>query len=388
MKNRKIDTRLWILLLAVAFGCQKKSTAPIFESYFKADGIWAGTTDQNEKISFRLDTSAVKAFSIRIQIQSEIAGISLDASAGQPIAIASRNAFSFSRSGLNVTAGFLSDTTCEGTFEYGGISGRWSCVKSDSVPDDDFQMPEGWRLVWHDEFDGPEIDPEKWSFEVNGRGGGNNELQYYTDRVDNSFIENGSLVIQALKEEYTGTDGTRGYTSARIRTKNKGDWKYGRFDIRARLPFSQGIWPAIWMMPTDGVYGSWPSSGEIDIMEELGQEPKRVYQTLHFGGTGAHAQTGGSYVLKSGSFSDDFHLYTLEWDSTAMRWLVDNAQVMTKKAESWYTTAAPRPAPFDQRFYMVLNLAIGGNWPKNPDATTRFPQRLTVDYVRVFRKAQ
>jgi len=252
--------------------------------------------------------------------------------------------------------------------------------------EEEIPVPEGWRLVWNDEFKGPSIDSGKWEFEVNGRGGGNNELQYYTDRIENAFIENGALVLQALKEQYTGTDGTRSYTSARIKTKNKGDWKYGRFDIRARLPFGQGVWPAIWMMPTDAVYGSWPASGEIDIMEELGHEPNKVYQTLHFGGVGAHSQTGGSYVLQSDDFSRDFHLFTLEWDSTAIRWFVDNNIVQIKKVDSWYTTADQRPAPFDQRFYLILNLAVGGNWPKSPDAGTTFPQRLTVDYVRVFQK--
>lgn len=263
-----------------------------------------------------------------------------------------------------------------------------SRIKNPMKPEGEIPAPEGWKLVWNDGFNGPSIDSGKWEFEVNGKGGGNNELQYYTDRKENAFIENGALVIQALKEQYTGADGTRSYTSARIKTKNKGDWKYGRFDIRARLPFGQGIWPAIWMMPTDAAYGSWPVSGEIDIMEELGQEPNKVYQTLHFGGaSSAHSQTGGSYVLQSGDFSEDFHLFTLEWDSTAIRWFVDDTMVLIKKVDSWYTTAAPRPAPFDQRFYMIFNLAVGGNWPKSPDATTTFPQRLTVDYVRVFRKA-
>jgi beta-glucanase (GH16 family) len=255
-------------------------------------------------------------------------------------------------------------------------------------PEEQIPVPEGWKLVWNDEFKGPSIDSGKWEFEVNGKGGGNNELQYYTDRKENAFIENGSLVIQAGKESYEGPDGSRAYTSARIRTRNKGDWKFGRFDIRARLPFGQGMWPAVWMMPTDAVYGSWPASGEIDIMEELGQEPNRVYQTLHFGGVGAHSQTGGSYVLRSGDFSDDFHLFTLEWDSAGMRWFVDGATVQSKNVNSWYTTAAQRPAPFDQRFYLILNLAVGGNWPKSPDATTTFPQRLIVDFVRVFQKAE
>jgi beta-glucanase (GH16 family) len=246
-------------------------------------------------------------------------------------------------------------------------------------------VPEGWRLVWNDEFKGPSIDSGKWEFEVNGRGGGNNELQYYTDRKENAFIESGSLVIQARKESYEGPDGKHDYTSARIHTRNRGDWKYGRIDIRARLPFGQGIWPAIWMMPTDEAYGSWAASGEIDIMEELGHEPGKVYGTLHYGGRFPNNKSSGqSYVLPSGDFSEDFHLFTLEWDSTAFRWKVDGNLYQTKTAGQWYTTGFPSPAPFDQRFYMILNLAVGGNWPKSPDATTTFPQQLTVDYVRVF----
>ena len=121
----------------------------------------------------------------------------------------------------------------------------------------------GWNLVWSDEFDSPNIDLTKWEHEVNGEGGGNNELQYYTDRVLNSFIDDGKLVIRALKESYTGPDGTREYTSARLRTKYKGDWKYGRFEISAKLPIGQGLWPAIWMLPTDWVYGGWAASGDL-----------------------------------------------------------------------------------------------------------------------------
>ena len=149
--------------------------------------------------------------------------------------------------------------------------------------DDEWNIP-GWQLVWHDEFDMPTIDLSKWEHEVNGRGGGNNELQYYTARDTNSFIEDGNLVIQALRETYSGPDGTRDYTSARMRTLNKGDWKYGRFDIKAKLPFGKGVWPAIWMLPSDWVYGGWAASGEIDITELIGQEPNRVYGTLHYGG--------------------------------------------------------------------------------------------------------
>ena len=181
-----------------------------------------------------------------------------------------------------------------------------SCQKKNPIDNDNqkIPVPEGWELVWHDEFDETSINPEKWSHEVNAKGGGNNELQYYTDRSENSFIENGSLVIQALKEHYTGPEGTREYTSARLRTYRKGDWKYGRFDIKAKLPLGQGIWPAIWMMPSESKYGGWAASGEIDIVELLGHEPNKVYGTLHYGGSWPNnVHTGKSFTLPQGQTS-------------------------------------------------------------------------------------
>lgn len=245
----------------------------------------------------------------------------------------------------------------------------------------------GWNLVWNDEFDDSAIDKTKWEHEVNGHGGGNNELQYYTNRVENSFIENGCLIIKAVKESYTGPDGQRNYTSARLVSKNKGDWKYGRFDIKAKMPYGQGIWPAIWMMPTDAVYGGWAASGEIDIMEYLGHEQNKVHGTLHYGGSWPNnTHTGDSYTLESGSFADDFHVFTLEWQEGEIRWYVDGALYQTQT--QWNTTAAPFPAPFDQKFFMILNLAVGGNWPGNPDNSTVFPQQMAVDYVRVYTKAE
>jgi beta-glucanase (GH16 family) len=244
---------------------------------------------------------------------------------------------------------------------------------------------EGWTMVWNDEFSGSSIDRSKWEHEVNAQGGGNNELQYYTDRPENSYIENGCLVIKALKENYTGDEGTRDYTSARLRTRLHGDWKYGRFDIKARLPYGKGLWPAIWLLPTDWVYGGWPASGEIDIMELIGHEPNKVYGTIHYGGTFPNnVHTGGDYTLGNGDFSDDLHLFTLEWDTTEMKWYVDGNLYLTKN--QWYSSAAAYPAPFDQRFHLLLNVAVGGNWPGDPDTTTVFPQVMVVDYVRVYEK--
>lgn len=251
--------------------------------------------------------------------------------------------------------------------------------------DDAIPEIEGWTLVWNDEFEASQIDLQKWEFEINAQGGGNNELQYYTNRKQNAFIENGALVIQALKETFTGPEGTRDYTSARLRTKNKGDWKYGRFDIRAKPPYGQGLWPAIWMLPTDWVYGGWAASGEIDIMELVGHETDRVYGTLHYGGTWPqNVHTGTFYRLPTGVFPSDFHLFTLEWEEKEMRWYVDGSHYQTQA--KWHSTAAPFPAPFDQRFHLLLNVAVGGNWPGNPDATTIFPQRMVVDYVRIYKK--
>jgi beta-glucanase (GH16 family) len=241
-------------------------------------------------------------------------------------------------------------------------------VPADSVP----QLP-GWKLVWHDEFNGSTIDPANWQHEVNGWGGGNNELQYYTADTANSHVANGILVIRALQQDYLG----KHYTSARMTTQGKGDWKYGRMEARAKLPAGRGFWPAIWMMPTYSDYGGWPASGEIDIMECLGQEPQKVYGTIHFGASvAAHQQMGGSYTLSSETFADTFHVFAIEWDTTSIHWYVDGLN---------YYTAVKRQ-PFDSEFFMILNVAVGGNWPGSPDAFTEFPQEMEVDYVRVYQR--
>jgi beta-glucanase (GH16 family) len=261
------------------------------------------------------------------------------------------------------------------------------CAREKDLPTEnkkqEIPIPEGWILVWNDEFEGNSIDPDKWEHEVNAKGGGNNELQYYTARPQNSFIEDGKLKIRAIKETYTGPEGTREYTSARLRTLNKGDWKYGRFEFRAKMPIGKGIWPALWMLPTDRVYGGWAASGEIDIMEFIGHEPEKVHGTLHYGGGWPQNKyTGNAYTLPAGKFSDDFHVFTLEWEEGEMRWYVDGNLYQTQT--EWYSTNGDYPAPFDQRFHLIVNVAVGGNWPGNPDLTTVFPQTMEIDYARVF----
>jgi beta-glucanase (GH16 family) len=246
-------------------------------------------------------------------------------------------------------------------------------------------MNKGWTLVWSDEFDGPQIDTTKWNFVDKGDGFGNNELEYYTPRPENAYIENGSLIIKALKESYQGNS----YTSAKMFTQNKGDWTYGRIEVKTKLPYGQGIWPAIWMMPTDyALYGGWPGCGEIDIMEYLGHQTGTVYGTLHYGNPWKH--TGSSYTLPDGKqFCDDYHVFALEWQPGEFRWYVDGILYQTQN--DWFCKDPKEaleytyPAPFDRQFYLQLNLAVGGTWPGNPNDSTVFPQTMTVDYVRVYK---
>ena len=243
-----------------------------------------------------------------------------------------------------------------------------------------------WRLVWADEFDQPDgsrLDPEFWNYSIGtGNGGwGNNEWQFYTDRVENSFIEDGALVIQALEEQQMGAE----YTSARVNTKGKADFTYGRFETRAKLPNTTGIWPAIWMMPTLAKYGDWPTSGEIDIMEMIGRDPYLVHGTIHYGNPKG-SQTGSYFLPTFESFDKDFHIFAIEWEPDEFRWYVDDE--MYFKTSTWYTSYedAPATAPFDQAFHWILNVAVGGNWPGYPNKNSQFPQRIVVDYVRVYQK--
>jgi beta-glucanase (GH16 family) len=228
----------------------------------------------------------------------------------------------------------------------------------------------GWKMIWADEFTEGAVNPSKWTLS-NEPANTNSELQYYSNRTANAFIDSGSLVLRAIKESFGG----RNYTSAKMISRMKGDWLYGRFEVRAKLNAGKGIWPAIWMMPTDNAYGGWPSSGEMDIMELLGHQPAKVYGTVHWN-AGGHQQQGSSKTLAAGSFADGYHVFAYEWEAGAQRWFIDDVQ--------YFATA--KSQPFDKRFYLILNVAVGGSWPGNPDASTPFPNDMSVDYVRVFQK--
>src|SRR5690606_34765748 len=221
--------------------------------------------------------------------------------------------------------------------------------------------------------------PSKWTYDIGGHGWGNQELQYYTDRLENARVEDGVLIIEAREESFGGND----YTSARLVTRGLAAWQYGRIEARMKMPIGQGIWPAFWMLPTDSPYGGWPAGGEIDIMEYLGHVPNQVHGTIHSGGGElGHRFTGDDYVLQSGTFADDFHVFALEWEPRQMRWYVDGELYLTQV--SWSSIGGPYPAPFDHPFHILMNVAVGGQWPGYPDETTTFPQQMLVDYVRVY----
>jgi beta-glucanase (GH16 family) len=242
-----------------------------------------------------------------------------------------------------------------------------------------------WKLVWSDEFDGQRLDYSKWEVEVNSFGGGNNELQLYTDRKENLRVENGNLVLEARHDEPNVQGTTREYSSARIRSKNRGDWKFGRFEFRTMLPRGQGLWPAIWMMPSEDIYGSWARSGEIDIMEFKGQEDNQVWGTLHYGGAVPdNKHSSGQYRLKSGNFCDQFHTFAIEWESESIRWYVED--VLYQEQKQWNSAGGDYPAPFDQQFHLIINLAVGGGFVGELGPSTKFPAQFLIDYVRVYQR--
>ena len=255
------------------------------------------------------------------------------------------------------------------------------------IEDPNIEHPEGYYLVWHDEFDGDELDSSNWAGEYHRPGWVNNELQTYVVDGDNYFVEDGDLVIQPL----TGTNdnGRAFYTSGRINTYHLHAFTYGRVEARIRVPQGQGFLPAFWMMSDDESYGSWPKSGEIDIMEILGSDTDTLYGTLHYGNP--HMQNQGIYDLSSGDFASEYHVFAVEWEPGEIRWYCDD--VCYYATSYWYSAMDGQepneyPAPFNQPFYIILNVAVGGNWPGDPDETTLFDEsaQMRVDYVRVFQR--
>jgi beta-glucanase (GH16 family) len=246
-----------------------------------------------------------------------------------------------------------------------------------------------WRLTWSDEFNGPNgsyPDPDKWKFDIGGGGFGNTELETYTDRPINAHLEDGHLVISARKEDFTGPDGTpRHYTSARLNTHGQFSQAYGRFEASIQLPTGKGIWPAFWLLGDDIDTSPWPKCGEIDTIENIG-DPTTIYSTIHGPGYSGDQAISAKFPLPTGeSVTTGFHLYSVEWSPNDIKFFFDNHLIAER-------TPADLPPNthwvYDHPFFIVLNLAIGGAWPGDPNQTTTFPQQMLVDYVRVYEPRQ
>lgn len=238
-----------------------------------------------------------------------------------------------------------------------------------------------WTLAWSDEFnqpDGSKPDTNKWAYDLGAGGWGNSELEYYTSRTNNARIVGGQLVIEARQENYLGSS----YTSARLKTQGKFSWTYGRMEARIKLPRGQGLWPAFWMLGTNFTSAGWPTCGEIDIMENIGREPALIHGTIHGPGYSGGNGIGGPGALSGNpTFANEYHVYALEWTTNQMRWLVDGFQFFSATPAS---LPAGKTWVFSQPQFLLLNLAVGGVWPGNPDGTATFPQQMLVDYVRVY----
>jgi len=275
---------------------------------------------------------------------------------------------------------------------------------------------DGWQMVWADEFEAAKIDRAKWRFEVDCWGGGNDERQCYTKSGRNAGIENGTLVITARYERTTGlalpehlragsatpeAEATRQFSSAKLTTRGKAAWRYGKVEVRAKLPEGQGTWPAIWMLPRDEDYGKWAASGEIDILEAVnlgvpcakcsGGRENTILGTLHFGGQPPRNAFKGEEVPFPAVLDGGFHTYGIEWEPGRITWQVDGRTYATRLASEWWTAASRSPgAPFDREFYLILNLAIGGKLPEGRGLggvrDDGYPKRMEVDWVRIWQK--
>ncbi len=265
--------------------------------------------------------------------------------------------------------------------------GGYPVIKPSSTTSPVDETHKGYTLKWEEQFNGTSLNRDDWNVELHEPGWVNNELQEYVDSEKNIYVKDGNLVLKPVKT--VGSDGKVSYTSGRINTQNKHNFKYGLFEARLKVPAGQGYLPAFWMMPAnENLYGQWPRCGEIDIMEVLGNETKTSYGTIHYGNP--HSESQGKHTLEKGNFSDEYHTFSVEWEPGKINWYVDGRLMHTEN--DWYSATEGQgeityPAPFDQPFYIILNLAVGGNWPGNPDETTDFDKAaFMVDYVKVFQK--
>ena len=390
-KENRIRQFIYIFLLLFIFSsCDKEPDEPVVPVIFSIDNnsIEEGD-DGNTELSFTVKINQVADEEVRISYSTQSASASEDSD------FVAKNGFVSLSPGETESEIFIEiigDNNLEEDelFEVvlsnpvnADVSASRGTGVGTIINDDDstpildigYTTPTsypGLSLVWADEFDG-DLLSDDWIYEVgNGNSGwGNNELQNYVAGTSNATVADGWLTIEARKNG-------NNFTSARIKTQGSQSFQYGRVDIRARLPQGQGIWPALWMLGDNITTVGWPASGEIDIMELVGHEPNKVHGTVHWEDQGSNANFGGSRTLSSGIFADEFHVFTITWDSQRIRWFLDDIQYHV------IDITGSELSEFHQKFYFIFNVAVGGNWPGSPDATTNFPQTMIVDYVRVF----
>jgi beta-glucanase (GH16 family) len=311
------------------------------------------------------------------------------------------NAWSFTNSGGVPIAIAITNTTATLTAPPGTAVVRYQTVfhqgpdnANGSMYFDDLSLNQisgttssnsAWNIVWSDEFEGTTISSSNWSFETGNNGGwGNNELENYTSRSQNAYVTNGLLHIVARQESFGGSS----YTSARMKSQNRFSKMYGRIEFRAKLPYGTGFWPALWMLGNNFPSVGWPASGEIDIMENKGSVPGQVQGTIHFSdASNQHKQSTGFYNFPGGNGATNFHKYLLSWNTNSIQWYVDGQLYETQT--SWSSSTGPYPAPFNQPFYFIMNLAVGGNYLGNPSTNSIntnaiWPGDMQIDYVRVY----
>jgi beta-glucanase (GH16 family) len=340
----------------------KITTVPVSVDYSLVEGTAKSPAD----FTASNGTLSIAAGQTQVQLQVPVKGDPTDTR---------KNNLQFNVQLSNPVNGVLGAQSATGTI----ITENGSNLTTDNTGFSTSLTRPGYTLVWNDEFDGNALDLTAWNPELgNGAGGwGNNELEYYTNSKKNIFLSNGNLIIEARKESISGFN----YSSGRMTTQNKKSFKFGRIDIRAKLPVGKGIWPALWMLGNNITTVGWPACGEIDIMELIGTFPGRTHGTMHWKPvTGTNTSKGASYDLPSGNFSQQFHVFSIIWSQDTISWLLDDQVFLT-------TTKADVGAanyPFNDPQFFIFNVAVGGNWPGPPDASTEFPQRMFVDYVRVF----
>lgn len=396
VKKTNMKTPLLLLLLLIfqsgmLLSCKKESAKPavVPEIIISDVSIPEGNTS-GQKAVINVDLSEVTTVEVSFTWSTEDG----TAKAGQDYVASSGNMVTFAPGELSKTieVPLISDNILEFTETFHvKISNilNATAAKTDAIvkiQNDDTYTAEvtadgyitpasypGMSLVWSDEFDSTALNTSNWNYELGGGGWGNSELEIYTSQNENSFVKDGYLTIQALKNQYNNN-----YTSARLTTKGKKEFTYGRIDIRAKMPIGQGIWPALWMLGGNISSVGWPACGEIDIMEYLGNDTKTVYGTAHYN-DGGHKYKGSNYQVSAAeNYHDKFHVFTIIWQEGSMEWFVDYHRyfMVTPFTVSYDAFNLPQ--------FFIFNVAVGGAWPGNPNSSTTFPQSMIVDYVRVF----